>query len=343
LEEMLQVVVDLISSAWEYPEITCVRIVLEEQEFRTKNFKETFWKQSSDIIVGGKQIGTLRVCYLKEKPERDEGPFLKEERNLINAIARRLGGMIERKKVEEALRKAHDELEKRIEERTQMLWSLSSKLILTEEGERRRIATGLHDQISQILTVCKMKLGALRKPVSTTGSMRIVEEIAHLIDETIQYTRSLIFQLSPPILYDLGLEAALEWLTEDIQEQYDIPVHFENDECPKPLSREMAILLFRAVRELLFNVAKHAQAQHARILLRRNGDSMGITVEDDGIGFDPTTLSSHIEKMSGFGLFSIRERLDYLGGHLEVESEPGQGTRVTIIAPLKMERTSQEM
>jgi len=106
LEEIFQGIVDLIPPAWQYPEVTCARIILEEQEFRTNNFKETIWKQASDIVVHGDRIGTLEVCYLEQKPGMDEGPFLKEERNLIKAIAEQLANTIERKRAEEALRES---------------------------------------------------------------------------------------------------------------------------------------------------------------------------------------------------------------------------------------------
>jgi PAS domain S-box-containing protein len=120
-EEMLQEIVELIPPSWQYPKITCVRIIIEGQEYKTKNFKETVWKQTSNIVVHGQRIGILEICYLEEKPESDEGPFQKEERSLINAIAERLGRVTEHKWAERALRKAHDELEHRVKERTREL------------------------------------------------------------------------------------------------------------------------------------------------------------------------------------------------------------------------------
>ena len=105
-EEMLQEIVDLIPPSWQYPEITCARIIIEGQEYKTKNFKETVWKQTSNIVVHGGRVGILEICYIEEKPERDEGPFLKEERSLISAIAERLGRTTEHKQAQEALRES---------------------------------------------------------------------------------------------------------------------------------------------------------------------------------------------------------------------------------------------
>jgi len=127
-EEMLQEIVDLIPPSWQYPEITCARIIIEGQEYKTKNFKETVWKQTSNIVVHGKRIGILEICYLEEKPESDEGPFLKEERSLISAITERLGRVTEHKQAEGALRKAHDELEQWVEERTKDLEIKTTRL-----------------------------------------------------------------------------------------------------------------------------------------------------------------------------------------------------------------------
>ncbi|MBW2222424.1 MAG: LuxR family transcriptional regulator, partial [Deltaproteobacteria bacterium] len=121
-------IVDLIPPSWQYPEITCARIIIEGQEYKTKNFKETVWKQATNIVVHGKRIGILEICYLEEKPESDEGPFLKEERSLISAIAERLGRVTEHKQAEGALRKAHNELEQRVAERTKDLEIKTTRL-----------------------------------------------------------------------------------------------------------------------------------------------------------------------------------------------------------------------
>lgn len=220
----------------------------------------------------------------------------------------------------------------------QQLRSLSSALVLTEERERRRIATDLHDSVGQALAVVQIKLGALAAAVSDTDLDASVKEVRALIDRVIQDTRSLTFDLSPPVLYELGLEAAVEWLAEQIQEQHGVQFEIEDDSSPKPLDDDVCASLFRSVRELLINVVKHAQVQRARIFLRRKGQNIWIEVEDEGIGFDSCGINFYVNKPGGFGLFSIRERLSFMGGSFQIESALDRGTRAVLVAPLKRKK-----
>jgi PAS domain S-box-containing protein len=121
LSETLNKIISIIPPAWQYPEITCARLVIEDKTYTTENFKETVWRQSSDIFVHDKRIGSLEVYYTEERPDRDKGPFLKEEKQLLNALCERIGRFIEHRRAAEELKKAHDELEKRVTERTAAL------------------------------------------------------------------------------------------------------------------------------------------------------------------------------------------------------------------------------
>ncbi len=226
--------------------------------------------------------------------------------------------------------------EKKLLDYQKQLKSLASELSLTEERERRRIATELHDRISQSLVISKVKLELLRESAPSGDFARALGEVCSSLDQTIRNTRLLTFDLSSPILYELGFEAAVaEWLTEQIQEKYGIESEFEDDGQPKPLGDDIRVLLFRDVRELLINVVKHAHAHKVKVSIRRVGSEIRVSVEDDGVGFDLAEVASIAAQTGGFGLFSIRERLEQLGGHLELESKLGHGTRVTIMAPLK--------
>jgi len=217
------------------------------------------------------------------------------------------------------------------------LQSLASELSLVEERERRSIATDLHDQIGQTLSVIKMRCYELRDELKTPVLIRQIDEIKELVKQTIQDTRSLTFELSPPVLYELGLVAAIDWLAEQFQLKHNLKCTVEADNKPKSLNQDIEIVLFRSVRELLVNIVKHAQASKVKITIRVNKKNLRIRVRDDGIGFKPETRATRGYKDQQFGLFNITERIRHLGGRLEVDSLRGRGSMVTLVAPLKSE------
>jgi PAS domain S-box-containing protein len=217
----------------------------------------------------------------------------------------------------------------------QRLRCLASELSLTEERERRRVAADLHDHIGQVLALTQIKLGALRQGASSSLDMEALAEIREHIGEAIRYTRSLTFELGLPVLYDLGLEAAVEWLADRFQEEHGLEIHIQADGLPKPLSEAAKVMVFRVLRELLANVVKHAQASRVDISVVRDGEFISLGVRDNGIGFDPAEAGARLSRPDAFGLFSIRERLNHLGGHLEVSSAPGRGTSAYIMVPLE--------
>jgi signal transduction histidine kinase len=214
------------------------------------------------------------------------------------------------------------------------LGQMGSDLVITEEKERRRIAAGLHDQIGQYLATANMKLKTLKRDLGPTHQ-ETLDDILELVDAMIREIRSLTLELSPPILYELGLVQAVEWLTEQIQERHGLKTEFRDDGRPKPMSDDIRVFLFRAVRELLMNVVKHARASQARVQMWVDDGYIKIEVQDDGIGLDPEVLREGSTMGQGFGLFSIRERLTPLGGFLKIDSQPHQGTRATLMAPQK--------
>ena len=234
----------------------------------------------------------------------------------------------ERKRADEQLR---------VHER--QLRSLASELAVAEQRERRRVAGLLHDDVIQSLALCRIKLGGLQQRVPTPDLAAAVEAIRKVIEGIIQQARTLTLQLSPPILHELGLEAALDWLAEQIQTERGLACRFSHDGQPKPLAEDVKVLLFTGVRELLHNVIKHAQASQASVSVRAEGERILVTVEDDGVGFDTSRRAMPAGKTAGFGLFNLHERFSYVGGHCEVQSEPGHGTRVMLVAPLKLQPT----
>ena len=235
----------------------------------------------------------------------------------------------------------HKQTEKELLEHQAKLKSLASQLSLTEERERHRLATDLHDQISQSLVISKIKLDQLSKSSSSDEFNEPLEDVSNCLGQIIDDTRALTFDLSYPILYELGFEAAVaEWLTDQIQEKHGIKAEFVDDGHQKPLDDDIRVLLFRNVRELLINVVKHALANKVRVSIRKVKDNIRVSVEDDGVGFDPVDVTSMAAKRAEFGLFSIRERLEQLGGLIEIDSEPGHGSKITMTAPLKYDNST---
>jgi len=216
------------------------------------------------------------------------------------------------------------------------LRDLASEMSLTEERQRKRIAIELHDQVTQNLILFKINLGGLREKDLPGEFIEPLDAIYKHLDQIIGDMRSLTFDLFSPTLYELGLEAAVrEYLSEEIQQKHGIKTKFEEDAQPKPLNDDVCALLYRAVRELLINVVKHAQAQYVKVSICKDNNSIRINVIDNGIGFKPPAEGFGLGKTQGFGLFSIRERLSYLGGSVGIESKVGEGTQVTLVVPIK--------
>ena len=249
------------------------------------------------------------------------------------------------KRLNDELTEANDGLEMRVVERTgeleksrAELRSLAIALSLVEEKERRHLATELHDEIGQSLTLAKIKLDETSCARRSLACAKSMKEIGLLLGRTIQEVRSLTFQISPPLLYDVGFEAAVEWLAEQFEDKHRLRIAVSVDKAPQKLDEELSSTLYHVVRELLVNVVKHAQAEKVSIGLRRDLDNMEIVVADFGCGYDVSCPGKELAKLGGFGLFNIRQRIQHLGGDLGIESTIGSGTQVTINIPLARHR-----
>ncbi len=245
----------------------------------------------------------------------------------------------ERKRVEEELLRSQEELENRVqdrtaklEERARQLARLSSQLTVAEQRERRRLSMIIHDHLQQLLVGAKIRLEVLGKEMDDTHRVDF-DSIYQLLVEALKTGRSLNTQLSPNILYERGLAPGLESLAESMNRIYPIEIQTEMDPNIMGEREESNVLLFESVRELLFNVVKHAQVSSARLRMRRDGTGqLKIIVEDQGVGFDPASLSRESGSGDRFGLFSIRERLELLGGGMKIDSAPGrQGGDVHLV------------
>jgi PAS domain S-box-containing protein len=224
--------------------------------------------------------------------------------------------------------------ERKILDSQKQLRALTAELLMIEEGERRKIAGELHDSVGQILAFLKIELGDLQRSDLPKETINTIRHLREQVERAVKQTRTLTFEMSPPELYTLGLGPALEELAHRFSEERGLNCSVDVSDDKYPLSDQVKILLYRSVRELLTNAAKHARAESVQIVINRAEDNIKIVLKDNGIGFDTSGLDwTKTTKTSGFGLFSISERLGQMGGKLEINSIKGKGTKVTILAP----------
>jgi PAS domain S-box-containing protein len=224
-----------------------------------------------------------------------------------------------------------------LEYRTTQLSRMASDLTLAEQHTREQIARTLHDGLQQQLVIVGLNLEQrLRHDrEGTVAPSELLADAKRNLEEAIAAARSLNFELFPPVLQQSGLPAALKWLANWTQEKYKLDVRVISDPHADSGRKDVRTLIFESVRELIFNVVKHAQTDHVTVELALGpDDQLCITVSDQGVGFESAGFD-HRSKADqpGWGLFSIRERLTLLGGHFEIASVPGKGTRVRLVAP----------
>jgi len=245
--------------------------------------------------------------------------------------------MLRLREAEQELRRAYEEMERQVAERTAQLRSLVLELSHAEERERRRLGQVLHDNLQQLLVAAKLHLNSLTKPAVDPRLRQSAEEVQALLVESIQVTRELSAELNPRIVHEEGLKASLQWLKMWMREKHGLTVSLRTDGDGDVRHEDMRILLFQCVRELLFNVVKHAGVDCATV--RLTSDQQGhlrIRVADEGRGFDVGAVhQSRHGVMGGLGLFSIRERLGVLGASLRIVSAPDAGSEFTIVVPVE--------
>lgn len=331
-DEVFMGIVNLIPPAWQYSAITCARLVIQDREFRTANFRETAWKQQSNISVYGEKIGILEVCYLEKKPNADEGPFMKEERDLISAIADHVGKDIEHKQLHESLEQAN----KRLVNEHRQRKDLSKKLIKLLEKDRQNIAMELHDQVGQTLTSIKINLEVTENQLKSndinlnTGGIQSAKE---KVTQAIRDIKNISHGLRPAMLDTLGLVSALRELFNEVERESDIDIQFFSRKIPKHFCKEKEIAIYRIAQESLNNAIKHARTKQVFVSLVKKDQRALLSVEDDGVGFEPgKIMKNHLGKH--LGLVFMRERVIQLDGEFNIESCKGGGTLVLADIPL---------
>lgn len=229
-------------------------------------------------------------------------------------------------------------MQKDLEENNARLRALAERLSSTEERERRRISAQIHDTVIQTLSLSNIKLGALLKELAAdanASSIASVKAVRAAIEDAIRESRSLMAELTPPLLYELGLVPAIDDLAQKLQQKHNTPIQVRDDAQSKPLDKSVQAILFQATRELILNALKHAGACAITVNVSRENDRLRICVADNGAGFSvPEDGRFMFHSSGGFGLFAIRERLEGIGGSLVINSRAGAGTSVLLYVPL---------
>ncbi len=284
------------------------------------------------LIASGRTLGALTL-------HADEAAaFGPEQTALLSELADDLAfGILARRAALE-----RDRAREVAEERARQLAVLATELGQVEQRERRRLAKVLHDHLQQLLVGAKYGLATVESEAPANAKQRALRDVMRILEEAIETTSSLTAELSPPALHERGLLGGIEWLSRQMRQKYGLRVDVRAEQQAEPASEEVRLLLFDAVRELLFNVVKHAKVDRARVDVERLGETeLKITVADDGAGLRPDAIGNGERLSGGFGLFSVRERLACLGGSVGIESRPGHGCSFTLVAPAL--QTSSEL
>jgi PAS domain S-box-containing protein len=319
----------------------------------------TAWVFSDDFLLYSSLMKSLAV-------NREAGPAELRLKGLSGPVDVLLQGVVkagdkkpkhwrltlvditDRKRAEEELRNARDELEARVQERTaelekraEQLAGLSLELTLAEQRERSRVAKLLHDHLQQLLVGARINQEILMNQIHA-ASKPTAERVLDLIGQSIQEMRSLNAQLSPPVLNSGDLSSSLGWLARWMHENQSFEVKVESEASIVLDRKDLAVLVFQSIRELLFNVIKHAGVKTAVVKMGYQNGNLRVVISDEGKGFHAERVWEHAESDQKFGLITIRERLLHLGGRFKIESAPDRGTAISLILPLDEGRPDEQ-
>ncbi|MDE3218908.1 MAG: sensor histidine kinase [Nitrospirota bacterium] len=324
LEEVFGEIVALIPPAWQYPEVTAARIQFEGLTLMTPYFHETVWIQRAPFVTAMGTSGSIDVVYLEQRPKELEGPFLLEERHLIDSLADSVSSYLTRREAEESLRSAHAQMQ-----------TLSRQLMQVQERERRQLAHDLHDEIGQAVTAIKMNLQAMQRIADTSNIQDTLNDSLGILDKILQRVRDLSLDLRPSLLDDLGLVPAVRWYVERQAMRAGLVAEVKAENVPQDLEPDMVVACFRIVQESITNILRHAKATKIHVTLRQEEHSLDLCIKDDGIGMSARETPGTAAGRSTLGLLGMQERAQALGGRITIQSLPGQGTEVRVRIPLR--------
>ena len=329
LDEIFREIVILIPPAWQYPEVAAARIRFDGLTVATPSFGETAWMQRAQLVTAKGMSGSIDVVYLAQRPDEREGPFLLEERLLIDSLADSVSSFLTRREAEESLRSAHAQLQ-----------TLSRQLMQVQERERKQLAHDLHDEIGQAVTAIKMNLQTMQRVADTSAVQETLNDSLMILDKILQRVRDLSLDLRPSLLDDLGLVPAVRWYVERQAQRAGLVAEVEFGNVPQDLESDMAVACFRIVQESITNVLRHAKATTIHVDLRQTDQWLDLCIKDDGIGFSGRERLAQAANRPSLGLLGMQERTQALGGTITIESLPGRGTEVRVRIPLRSPETA---
>lgn len=330
LEEIFGEIVALVPPAWQYPEVTAARIRFEGLTVTTPSFHETVWMQRAPLVTAKGMSGSIDVVYLEQRPEEREGPFLLEERHLIDSLADSVSSYLTRREAEESLRSAHAQMQ-----------TLSRQLMQVQERERRQLAHDLHDEIGQAVTAIKMNLQTMQRVADTSNIQDTLNDSLGILDKILQRVRDLSLDLRPSLLDDLGLVPAVRWYVERQAMRAGLVAEVKAENVPQDLEPDMAVACFRIVQESITNILRHAKATKIHVTLGQEEHSLDLCIKDDGIGMSAREMPGTAAVRSTLGLLGMQERAQALGGRITIQSLPGQGTEIRVRIPLRSHEAAE--
>jgi two-component system, NarL family, sensor kinase len=316
---LLEEIASALPPAWQYPEITTARIQFDGFDYTSEGFASSSWKQACEVTLADGRPLIMEVFYLTEQPAEWEGPFLAEERRLINSLAQMLKAALDRRQAEEALK----ESERRVRD-------LAGRLILAQEEERMRIARELHDDVLQRLSGLEMGINKIKEQFGASlAAMESLSELETNAQSVSEVIRHLAHDLHPAVLAYTDLFSALRSYCEEFQSSTGIRTTLHVEGSPD-LSSQFSLNLYRIAQEALRNIAKHSGSAEATVSVVIDAAEFRIRISDRGRGF----ILKDAYKSGGLGLSSMEERAHLLSGTLAIESDPGKGSSILLRAPL---------